>query len=102
MKISKIQTSPAVRFTGEKDSYKNLNIMNTKAGRYAESFVKNAAESAPVFLGMTAIWASYDKTALKTTYKNAFYNNFKKFFLPMMVVSSAFLSYIDNKSNKKE
>ncbi len=101
MQISKIQTNPTVYKKNNFKGNDNKFVPKTKAGKYIDRFVKNAAESTPVFLGMAAIWAFYDKSALNVNFKKAFSDNIKKFFMPMLVVSSAFLSYIDNRDEKK-
>lgn len=88
---------------------RNLSVTHNKfekqkstALKYADSFLHHSVESVPAMLTMTVLWSYLDKAAGKTTFKNAFANNVKGFFLPVLVASSALLSYIDNRNAKNK
>ncbi len=100
--ITSINSACQVPF--KKDLYsnpQNKNLYNNPAVKYTDSFVKHSVESVPALLAMTTLWAAIDKTSGKMPFKQAFANNFKVFFLPVLVASSALLSYIDNRKAKQ-
>lgn len=80
---------------------KNNKLQNNIAVKYAYSFVKHSAESVPALFAMTALCSHLDKASNKMTFSQAFLKNFKGFFLPVLVASSAVLSYIDNRDSKR-
>lgn len=91
-------------FFKNNSSAENSKLHKNKSaiGNYADSFLKHSADSVPTLLSVTAIWAGIDKTTRNIPFKQAFANNMKVFFLPVLVASSALLSYIDNRNTKTE
>ena len=80
---------------------KNEKLQTNPALKYADSFLHHSVESIPAMLSMTVLWSYIDKASGKMPFKKAFFNNMKGFFLPVLVASSALLSYIDNRNAKK-
>lgn len=74
----------------------------TGVKQYADSFVRNTVESAPIMLAFTGGWALFDKFAMKTTFKKAVSHNFKNFFVPVTLVSSAVLAGIETVKYSKQ
>ena len=68
---------------------------------YTDSFVKHTKKSAPIIFGLTTIWAIADRSE-QLPFKKAFTNNLKNFFVPVLVMSSALLTIIENKKSKKD
>ncbi len=68
--------------------------------KYADSFVKNAGKSTPVLLSMTLLWSFIDKNSTAIPLKKAFVRNMKGFFLPVLISSSALITYFENKKTK--
>lgn len=73
---------------------------DAKMGGYTDSFVKHSKQSAPSFFAVSAIWAYMDKKTGKSTFKNALVNNVKNYMIPIVLVSSVILSFIENKNTK--
>lgn len=69
----------------------------TGVRQYADSFVKHAAESTPMLLGLTGAWAFIDHAGRGLPLKKTLANNFNNFFLPVLIVSSAILAGLENK-----
>lgn len=100
--ISSINPACRIPFKGNfQVTQKNMEKQNNTALKYADSFLHHSVESVPAMLAITTLWSYLDKTAGKMTFKQAFANNMKGFFLPVLVASSALLSYIDNRNAKK-
>lgn len=70
--------------------------------QYTDSFVRNTVESTPIMLAFTGGWALFDKFAMKTTFKKALSHNFKNFFVPVTLVSSAVLAGIETVKYSKQ
>lgn len=68
-----------------------------KAKPYADSFLKHAKQSVPVLLGLTAVWTAADKYTRQIPLKKAFSHNMTGFFAPVLICSSALLSFVENK-----
>ena len=69
--------------------------------RYADSFVSHSIDSAPVLSGLTLIWSFLDKSQ-GIPFKKALSNNIKRFFLPVMLVTSAVTAFLENKKMNKK
>lgn len=69
--------------------------------RYADSFVKHTVDSAPVLGALTVFWSFVDKSRFASMKKSLNYN-VKNFFLPVLIITSAITSFIDNKKPKAE
>lgn len=99
-----IQKVSSISF-GEKSLSKNnagkvdAFIKSPYVKEYADCFVKHSKESAPMLLGFTALWAALDYGTEKISIQKSIKNNLKGFFLPVLVVSSAFLAAIEMKKN---
>ena len=72
-----------------------------KVKTYTDSFVKHASDSTPLLLAVAGGWTAYDVATKKAPLKSAIKNNFLGFFAPVLVVSSAILSMIENKKTSK-
>lgn len=83
-KVNNVNTTEAAR----KNGFKN----------YADSFVKHSAQSAPMLLGLTALWSLIDNASHSISIKKAFKNNFVNFFIPVTAASSVILSVIENRN----
>lgn len=89
-----------ISFYGKEENKKNNSNPVIKEGAsYADSFVKHSVQSAPMLLALTGLWSFVDYKSAKIPMKTSLANNFKSFFLPVMLVSSLLLSVIDNKNN---
>lgn len=66
------------------------------AVRYADSFVRHSAESAPVLGALTIFWSFIDKSRFGSVKKALGYNA-KNFFLPVLLITSAITALIENK-----
>ena len=99
--ISSIKSACQIPFKRNlSPTQKNNEEQKNTALRYTDSFIKHSAESTPALFFMTALCSHLDKSSGKMPFKQAFIKNFKGFFLPVLVASSALLSYIDNRNNK--
>ncbi|MCD7779450.1 MAG: hypothetical protein LUH05_02110 [Candidatus Gastranaerophilales bacterium] len=99
MKSSNENSAPMQKNLTDK---KPVNAKGETAKKYVDSFVKNAAQSTPVLLGLTAVLSVSDKNAKNIPMKTSLKNNFKQYFIPVLVCSSAVLSVIENKKTKNE
>ena len=86
-------------------SFKGYNkaAANTRPAisNYADSFVKHAAESTPMLLGLTLLWSLIDNASRSIKVSTAIKNNFIGFFLPVNIASSLLLAIIENKKTKE-
>ena len=68
----------------------------------ADSFCKHATQTAPTLLAVTTAWSFMEKTgANKIPFKEAFGRNFKGYFVPVLLASSAVCAVIENINQKK-
>ena len=72
-----------------------------KMNPYVDSFIKNAGDSTPLLLAVSGGWTVYDVASKKAPLKIALKNNFLGFFAPVLLVSSAILSVVENKKTSK-
>ena len=79
---------------------KNIERQTSPVQKYTDCFLKHSAESVPALFAMTLLWSHLDKASGKMSFKQAFHNNMKSFFAPVLIASSILLSYIDNKNTK--
>ncbi len=61
-----------------------------------DSFIKNSKQSLPVLLGFTAVLASSESKKYEIPLKEAFKSNIFKFFIPVLIFSSAVLANVEN------
>ncbi len=93
--------TPSFKKSFEKPS-ERINDKVNHVSPYIDSFVSNAKQSTPMLLGVTALWALFDKSSRKIPLKKAFMNNLKGFFIPVILISSALLSFIENKKPSED
>lgn len=72
-----------------------------KVKPYADSFIKQASDSTPLLFAVAGGWTAYDVITKKAPLKSAIINNFLGFFAPVLLVSSAILSIVENKKTSK-
>jgi hypothetical protein len=68
---------------------------------YTDSFVRNAKESAPMLLGFTSIITILDYGREKMEITKLLKKNLAKYFVPVLIGTSAICSIIENKKSKK-
>ncbi len=68
--------------------------------KYADSFVNHSVKSTPVLIGMTFLWSLIDNASTAIPVRKALVRNIKGFFLPVLIGSSALLTYLENKKTK--
>jgi len=93
--------TPSFKKSSEKPT-EHINDKINRVSPYVDSFISNAKQSTPMFLGVTALWAVFDKSSRKIPLKKAFMNNLKGFFVPVILISSALLSFVENKKPSKD
>ena len=90
---------------GEKSNLKQVGkkiaspFKNPYVKQYSDCFIKHSKESAPMLLGLTALWAALDYGTGKVSVSKSIKNNLKSFFLPVLLVSSAFLATVETQKN---
>lgn len=99
-KVSQISPAGVFKQTDNKTTPNN-NRTQPRVKGYADSFVKHSIQSTPGILGITALWSLVDNKTRNIPLKKAFTGNFKNFFIPVILVSSAILALIENKNSKK-
>lgn len=90
--------------TFAQNAEKNTFISGEKKSKikpYTDSFLKHASDSVPLLLAVSGGWTAYDVVTKKAPLKSALKNNFLGFFAPVLVVSSAILSMVENKKTSK-
>ncbi|MBE7704586.1 MAG: hypothetical protein E7Z90_02090 [Cyanobacteria bacterium SIG29] len=75
--------------------------MTSSQKSYMDSFVKNAKDTAPILLGLTALWSVLDYGNQKITMPQSLMKNLAFFFAPVLIVSSAIIAGIENKKPSK-
>ena len=75
--------------------------VNNKNTQFADSFLKNAKETAPVLLALTGLWSLLDYGTGKISMAKSLRNNLAFFFIPVLTVSSALVAGIENKKTSK-
>lgn len=95
-------TSADNKVNGTSQEIKKNRPILTGTKQYADSFVRNSIDSVPIMLAFTGAWSLFDKFAMKTTFKNAISHNFKNFFIPVTLVSSAVLAGIETVKFSKQ
>ena len=68
--------------------------------KYADSFVKNAKETAPMFLALTSVITVLDYGKKQVDMKKLLKKNLIKYFAPVLISSSLLCSYIENRKKK--
>lgn len=76
-------------------------LLNASQKSYMDSFVRNSKETAPILLGLTALWSALDYGSGKVTMAKSLKNNIAYFFTPVWIVSSALTAGIENKKTSK-
>ncbi len=97
--VSNMRSSISFKKTNNQNIKKEKN--NSKLKKYSDSFIKHSTESAPMLLGLTAIWSLLDSSGRNIPVKKSIMNNLTGFFLPVLVFSSAILSIIENRQTNK-
>lgn len=97
-RVSGQNNTPSLKKSAENVKKKFHSKIDT-AKPYADSFIKNAKQSTPVLLGVTAVWSIIDNRTKKVPLKKSLSNNMKGFFVPVIIFSSALLSFIENKKS---
>lgn len=90
-------------------TFKSTNVQKTKERKtissdkkaYMDSFIKNTKESAPMLLGLTALWSVLDYGTGKAPISKVLTNNILCFFAPVLIFSSALMAGIENKKTSK-
>ncbi len=95
------QMSSFVSFKKTNNQKKQDKKNNSTIKKYSDSFIKHSTESAPMLLGLTAIWSLLDSSGRNIPVKKSIMNNLTGFFLPVLVFSSAILSIIENRPTNK-
>lgn len=97
----------AISQVNNKTSFKKQYTTEVKAEdkkvlhkKYADSFLKNAKESAPVFLALTSVITVLDYGKKQADIKKLLKKNLLKYFAPVLIASSMLCSYIENKNKK--
>lgn len=98
--IQRVSDISNVTFKSNKRNEDNQNQNFTgKLSSYADSFMRNSVDSAPLLLALTGVWSVIDKKTAKIPFKKALANNITRFFAPVLIFSSLVLAFIENKSN---
>ncbi len=99
-KVSQINSFQS--FYGEKNAtHKEKKTLSADKKAYMDSFIKNTKESAPMLLGITALWSVLDYGAGKAPISKTLANNLAFFFAPVLLLSSALIAGIENKKTSK-
>ena len=99
-KISQISFSANV-LEQSSQKLKPQNPVTNRKNPYMDSFVKNAKDTAPILLGLTALWSLLDYGTGKISMAKSVRNNIAFFFAPILIVSSALVAGIENKKTSK-
>ena len=75
--------------------------VTNKHTQFADSFLKNAKETAPTLLALTGLWSLLDYGTGKISMAKSLRNNLAFFFTPILIVSSALVAGIENKKPSK-
>lgn len=99
-KVSQVTFAPS--FSKNNKVKKEGNpIKDSRKNAYVDSFVKHTKESAPMLLGLTALWSALDFGAGKGSMSKIMLNNLAFFFTPVLIVSSSIMAGIENKKTSK-
>ncbi len=99
-KVSQFSYSPS--FSNAKDStQKEKKTISIDKNAYMDSFIKQTKESAPMLLGLTALWSVLDYGTGKAPISKVLANNLAFFFAPVLLFSSAMVAGIENKKTSK-
>ena len=99
-KVSQIAFTPSFSKT-DKSKTEGKEKSNFLKNPYVDSFVKHTKESAPMLLGLTALWSALDFGAGKGPMSKVMLNNLAFFFTPVLIVSSSIMAGIENKKTSK-
>ncbi|MBQ9245434.1 hypothetical protein IJ182_04105 [bacterium] len=81
-------------------AYENAK-QQSRAISCADSFIKHSTETAPTLLAITTAWSVFEKSVHKVPFKQSFNKNFKGYFLPVLIATSAIGAFIENSKPKK-
>lgn len=91
-----------ITFGQNKKETKNSSFLKSEYGKkYADTFVKHTKESAPMLLGLTALWSAIDYGTRNISVNKSILKNLSSFFIPVLVGSSALLTAIEMKKTSK-
>ncbi len=99
-KVSQATFSPSFS-KNNKIKKENNPAREARRNAYVDSFVKHTKESAPMLLGLTALWSALDFGAGKGSMSKIMINNLAFFFAPVLIVSSSIMAGIENKKTSK-
>ena len=100
-KVSHCSFTAGVKNYSSIEKQKVKKPIGSKKTQYADSFLKNAKETAPILLALTGLWSLLDFGSGKTTMAKSLKNNLTYFFAPILIFSSAIVSLIENKKPSK-
>ena len=98
-KLSQVNNS--VSFRENYTSKPDIEKKEFKYKEYTDSFVRNAKEATPMVLGMTSIITVLDYGKKQVDIPKLLKENMLKYFLPVLVATSALSTIIENKKSKK-
>ncbi len=78
----------------------NKKCKKTKCNSYSHNILKQAGQSTPVLLSLTAVKTLFEYTGKELPIQKVFANNMLKFFAPLLVLSSLVFSFLEC-NNKK-
>lgn len=101
-KVSATPKTAPVNAQNKKQSKKPKEpLLNDTQKSYMDSFVRNSKETAPILLGLTALWSLLDYGSGKVSMAKSIKNNLAFFFAPILIVSSSIIAGIENKKTSK-
>lgn len=99
-KVSHVSSFPTFQKSNDSKTKEKRTISSDKKA-YMDSFIKNTKESAPMLLGLTALWSVLDYGTGKAPISKVLTNNILCFFAPVLLFSSALMASIENKKTSK-
>ena len=100
-KVSHCSFAAGVKNYSSTEKQKVKKSIDSKKTQYADSFLKNAKETAPTLLALTGLWSLLDYGTVKISMAKSLRNNLAFFFTPILIVSSALVAGIENKKPSK-
>ena len=86
-KVSHVSSFPTFQ-KADDSKIKEKRTINLDKKAYMDSFIKNTKESAPMLLGLTALWSVLDYGTGKAPISKVLTNNILCFFAPVLLFSS--------------
>ena len=99
-KVSQATFSPSF-LKNNKIKKENNPAREARRNAYVDSFVKHTKESAPMLLGLTALWSALDFGAGKGSMSKIMINNLAFFFAPVLIVEIFKLLKINTTKEEK-